>query len=104
MHYKDGSEAREGDPVSEQFLMLTPEMQTWMEGQATAPEAINPCVRVFGRGAEGVTCKTCVHLFYHTYSRRFWKCDLRVLTHGRGSDHRVRWPACGRYEEGRLKN
>ena len=77
---------------------LSPEIQTWMDGQVTAPETINPCVRVFGRGAEGVTCKLCAHLFSHSMARRFWKCDLRAFTHGPGSDHRVGWPACARYE------
>ena len=77
---------------------LTPEIAAWLAAQEKEPEAINPCVRVFGRGPEGVTCKTCVHLFSHRTARRFYKCDLRAFTHGPGSDHRVGWPACGKYE------
>ncbi len=59
----------------------------------------NPCLRVYGKGPEGKTCKRCQHLFAVEHGHRYYKCDLRKLTKGPGSDHRVRWPACGRYEE-----
>lgn len=60
---------------------------------------VNPCIRLYGVGPEGVKCKTCKHLFAHTMGKRWYKCDLRNFTHGPGSDHRVNWPACARYEE-----
>lgn len=60
----------------------------------------NPCVAVWGRGPEGVRCKTCRFLFWHGYGdRRYYKCEKRKLTFGPGTDHRVRWNACGLYEE-----
>jgi hypothetical protein len=60
----------------------------------------NPMIAYFGRGPDGTRCKTCVHCRYPDgYGRRYYKCDLRRLTHGAATDHRVRWPACGRYEE-----
>ena len=78
---------------------LTVEMQAWLDGQAKAPEAINPCVRMFGRGPEGSICKICKHLDYHQPgNKRFYKCYLRPFTRGPGSDHRVRWPACAKFE------
>jgi len=60
----------------------------------------NPCVRYFGAGPEGVTCEGCVHLFGVQYSRVYYKCDLRPISGGPGTDHRVRWPACAKYEPG----
>jgi hypothetical protein len=78
---------------------LSLEMQAWLERQAKTPEALNPCVRLFGRGPDGTICKTCRHLFSHRPGKkRFYKCDLRECTNGPGSDHRVRWPACAKYE------
>lgn len=69
-----------------------------------APEApvrkTNPCLLVYGPGPEGAICWDCEHLFrrgYHT--RHYLKCDLRKETRGAGSDHRARWPACGRFLE-----
>ena len=64
------------------------------------PAPVNPCLSLYGTGQEGQTCKGCVHLRYSSYGRnRYWKCDLRTLTHGSATDHRVGWPACGRYEK-----
>jgi hypothetical protein len=60
----------------------------------------NPCIALNGTGPDGAICRTCVHCRYPKMRRtRYWKCDLRTLTHGRGTDHKVGWPACGRYEE-----
>lgn len=60
----------------------------------------NPCVAVFGTGPEGVQCKTCVHLrTTPTTQGKYYKCDLCKCTRGRATDHKVRWPACARYEE-----
>lgn len=67
---------------------------------AESPKPANPCVSLYGRGPEGATCKGCLHLVsVNGGSRNFWKCDLRKITHGKATDHRVRWPACGRYEK-----
>lgn len=61
----------------------------------------NPCVWTWGPGPEGKRCKTCARLTWHNSAgRRYYKCALRGNTHGAGTDHRVNWPACGKYEEG----
>jgi hypothetical protein len=58
----------------------------------------NPML-VFGAGPEGKTCKTCKALRALQMGNRYYKCVHRKLTHGPGSDHRVNWPACARYQE-----
>ena len=60
----------------------------------------NPRVDVWGRGPEGAKCRTCVHLVVHERARRYYKCLKRGVTFGPGTDHRVNWPACGKYEGG----
>lgn len=61
----------------------------------------NPCVWTWGPGPEGKRCKTYSHLDGHPGAgRMYWKCDLRRYSHGPATDHRVNWPACGKYEEG----
>jgi hypothetical protein len=57
----------------------------------------NPCLQVFGPGPEGAKCKTCVHLRYHETARRYYKCDQRAITRGAATDHKVNWPACGKF-------
>lgn len=60
----------------------------------------NPCLQYYGPGPEGQTCKGCTHLYTHQPgANRYYKCNLRPLTSGPGTDHRVRWPACSRYEK-----
>ena len=59
--------------------------------------ASNPMVRVFGSGPEGAVCRDCRWLISFAYSRNYYKCELRGMTHGAGTDHRVRWPACGQF-------
>lgn len=58
----------------------------------------NPCIAIYGPDPMGRSCKTCSHLYAHRHSRVYYKCDFRKDTHGPGSDHRVNWPACGKYE------
>ena len=60
----------------------------------------NPCISVYGPGPDGARCKTCAHLDSHPGAGRiYWKCLLRAYSHGPGTDHRVNWPACGKWEE-----
>lgn len=69
------------------------------KGRLGAPKS-NPCIPAFGPGPEGRICRDCTHLFrVGGVAGRYYKCDLRVRTGGPGSDHRVRWPACARFEE-----
>ena len=86
---------------------LFDEWNTTVEPQATTlipmPEKKradpNPCVALYGEGEPGITCRHCVHLRYHVkYTAKYWKCDLRALTHGAASDHRVGWQCCSKYE------
>jgi hypothetical protein len=61
----------------------------------------NPLVRTLGLGPEGATCKGCCHLLRLDYhDGRYIKCELRGVTHGTATDHRVKWPACARYDGG----
>jgi hypothetical protein len=66
-----------------------------------AMEGINPCIALYGYGPEGAICRDCTHCRYRQDNpkAKHWKCDLRKLTHGAATDHRVGWPACGRYEK-----
>lgn len=57
----------------------------------------NPCVAVYGSGPEGRTCGTCQYLEVWEYARRYYKCTLRLNTHGAATDHRLGWDACGKY-------
>ena len=59
---------------------------------------VNPCVQVYGPGPEGVTCKTCRRLYRRHFDKMYIKCELRTCTRGAGSDHRVGYPACAKYE------
>ncbi len=66
--------------------------------------ATNPCLALYDPGPAGQTCKGCLHLRCLTSANpnaRHWKCDLRKVTHGAATDHRVTWPACGKYTEDR---
>ena len=51
-----------------------------------------------GSGPDGETCKTCRHAYSVKYSKRYWKCALVKPTCGLGSDIRLKWPACSRWE------
>jgi hypothetical protein len=72
-----------------------------LEKQASTwtPEMVNPMVRRYGRDPEKRQCKGCQFLYARPYSKRFYKCELRgKATSGPGTDHRVRWPACAKYQ------
>lgn len=60
----------------------------------------NPLIRIYGPGAKGVTCKSCVHLWRKRLSKVYLKCDLREDTNGPGTDHKAGWQSCGKYELG----
>lgn len=59
---------------------------------------VNPCVQAYGLGPDGATCKTCRRLYRKHFGKTYIKCDLRPNTRGPGSDHRVGYPACAKYE------
>lgn len=65
----------------------------------------NPCVRLYGFSKDRKkTCRECVHLYGVGKSRTYYKCSFRKFTHGPGSDHRVRWPACGKFSTERTRD
>jgi hypothetical protein len=59
----------------------------------------NPCINSYGEGPAGAKCKTCKYLLYKHRTRRYYKCHFRYITSGPGSDHKINWPACGKYEK-----
>ena len=61
----------------------------------------NPLIPIFGPGPEGTKCGDCTHLFLRAAAGHYLKCDLRRNTYGAATDHRARWPTCGRYQERR---
>lgn len=59
-------------------------------------------LRRHGSGPEGKRCKHCAHIYRKEFAKNYYKCDLRGDTNGPGTDHRVNWPACGKFEERKL--
>lgn len=63
-------------------------------------ESDNPMVRAYDRGPEGKKCKECKFLIrdkYHDYTYR--KCLKRGITRGKGTDHKVSFEACSKFEQ-----
>lgn len=54
-----------------------------------------------GTGPEGETCNTCSNHIIRRYAKNYHKCKLlgNNLTHGTGTDIRVRSPACSYWEK-----
>lgn len=84
------------DPVTQRPIV--PKARRHADPLIDAHPTGNPCVRVFGPGPEGRRCKHCKHLFFYQMGGRYYKCALRPVTGGPGSDHRVNWPACVKFE------
>lgn len=60
----------------------------------------SPMVRKYGLSANDETCKTCKHLYRKEYQAgAYYKCELLGNTNGAGTDIRLKWDACGKYEE-----
>lgn len=59
----------------------------------------NPMVTAWGSDKENRKCKNCKHLYYKSFSKRYYKCELRGDTNGPGTDHKVNFPACQKYED-----
>lgn len=76
---------------------LSQEQIEWFQNTALTQTEPNPCVRLFGTGPAWKQCKDCTHLYRNHI--KYYKCDLRKHTNGPGSDHRVRWKACARFEQ-----
>jgi len=52
-----------------------------------------------GSGPKGETCKSCKHSYSQTWAKKYWKCDLVKPTRGCGTDIRLKWAACSRWEK-----
>src|SRR6187402_922152 len=85
--------------MSDHIFQLPDHVQKQVKLFGMGGGTTNPCVRYYGTGPEGIKCKTCSHLFRKRYSKTYIKCDLRMNTNGKGSDHKANWPACSKYEE-----
>lgn len=48
---------------------------------------------------QGNKCKTCIHLCTRNFSKTYFKCELFNTSGNPGSDWRINWQACGKYEE-----
>lgn len=71
----------------------------WLADQKAKARHANPLVPFYGEGPAGAICKNCTHLIRRGGCTRIYlKCDLRKNTRGPGTDHKARWPACGRFQ------
>jgi hypothetical protein len=58
---------------------------------------VHPATGLSLRG-EG-TCGECAHAVQVGHNTRtYWKCDLVRITRGAGTDIRLKWPACEKFE------
>lgn len=65
--------------------------------RALIDSGIHPATRL--AFLEGPTCGGCIHATGNRYrTRTYWKCDLVPMTFGAGTDIRLSWPACVRFE------
>lgn len=45
------------------------------------------------------TCKTCEHCVgYHYHGKRYYKCELWIVSNSEATDIRLKNPACNKYE------
>lgn len=51
-----------------------------------------------GSGPTGQTCGSCKHSYCVEYAKRYHKCRLVKATGGPGTDIRLKWAACSRWE------
>lgn len=68
-------------------------------GAKNKPFVFNPCVKAFGEGPEGATCRSCCKLVAKSTKQlaKSFGCALRGTTTGSGSHHGASWPACAKY-------
>ncbi len=59
----------------------------------------NPMITRYGRGPKGKECKDCKYLLRKRYDKVYIKCRLRGNTNGAGTDHRVHFPVCAKFEQ-----
>jgi len=64
----------------------------------------NPLILLYGT-TEGEICKDCENLYRRERTNKWYKCSLRRCSGSPVTDHRVNWPACGKFvkREGELQ-
>lgn len=92
---------RDRDPgVVEEALERSAERVSDGKGRKGAFKS-NPLVVVYGPGPDQATCGDCRHLFRQGGTAgTYYKCELRRVSSGPATDHRVGWQACGKFEAG----
>lgn len=59
----------------------------------------NPMLR-HGPGPDCTCCESCIHLLKLEYrSKTYYKCKEYGVNHGAGTDFRLSWPTCAKYQE-----
>lgn len=82
-------------PVEPPPTLSTGEKLT-MKNRTLIANGYNPASRLELAGIDE-TCGTCAHHVVRRRNQIWHKCDLR-LTAGAGSDLRISWPACIKWE------
>jgi hypothetical protein len=77
-------------------------LKDWQGNEIPTPhlDSDNPMVRAYRFGPDGKKCKACKFLlrdYYHNVTYR--KCEKRGVTRGKGTDHKVSFDACSKFEE-----
>jgi hypothetical protein len=76
---------------------ISPTRRRTLRQKADIKRGIHPATKMPLAG-NGETCRTCIHSVAHQIKRTYWKCDLMPVTSGPGSDIRLSWPACTKWE------
>lgn len=82
-----------GEEVEEKSMAMTPAEKRRKYSQARGYAA------PLGSGPEGETCGSCEHAYGIRHSKVYYKCALVKATRGAGTDIRLKWPACSRWEK-----
>lgn len=70
----------------------------WLEPKY--PDRLRRMHGLHGEGPKGKRCGDCEHFFaWGGYAGTYYKCRKAKVTNGAKTDWRVRWPACGAWED-----
>lgn len=65
----------------------------------------NPMLKLHGRHPEQKSCKGCIHIYSRSISKNYYKCDLWSKgTASPSDDHKLKWPACNKYQSEQPKS
>lgn len=89
-----------------EWLKTYSPMPEWFTVGSTAPKAhivnVRRGLHPFGlrlTNTEGATCGNCRFHVTHSQSSAWHKCSLMNMTHGPGTDLRVKWRGCEKWDE-----